>query len=768
MYSRKLVLSLCILSIVSIPILDCPAAAERGAMHLKFSLEPEPVTVTVSGRVTDRESGEPIAEALVRGHVVIWRHQGPDLFEKCPYQETGTDANGIYQLQFETPLTTSGPMKGKDGLCVYVSAAGYETVPKYGKPRVTPENTDYPGFDFELSPGQLIKGVVVDDHNSPVEAAIVRLQGGSNGDWDFFGATGETVTGANGSFELWISKGRGRWLNISKQGYGPVFFWDYLTTGDMGTVKLPPGGSIAGKVVDADGKGVANCELAVWRYPCGLIDKVLTDQQGNYVLRGLPGDPSIIEFYKQKNKTYRDEWGKVTVYACLDPRMKLQNVPQYEIMAQDGKTITGPELVVGSDTSVLGRLIASKATFALGGLMVRLDHSWDNMVEADAQGSFYFPLVSPGKHRLTAYLPHNLRYDRGIGHIDIEVERGRPLEDLQIQLDDLAEVRVQYLDADGNPISGITVGATWSISGDGAWTEGTKSDEDGWAVLYMYPDSVQYVRGFDHSGNLAAEGFKRVEPKAGQVMENLQIVMVPTAGIRGRLLNEQKEPISETVLLCKLDFADGFRKSQRIKTDAAGRFEIIRLTPGVVTMSMEIDSVLFDDVLGRPVEIRPGTTKDLSDVVLRQGLDKEQMIQQKHAHATEHPDEIVQAAEELFEKIRRADYDHFLKDNADWHDFPIVGYYQTHHWFDVLVKWMSKTFKENPIVGVELGEVFENPEVINDKKGLPTVPYKVTMQDGTVLQGNLPFEFNFDRDVAHWHGLHGIDWHLQDGSSSQK
>jgi hypothetical protein len=743
-------------------------------MSLKFSLQPEPVTITVSGKVTDKTKGEPIAEAVVRGHVVIWRHRGPDLFEKCPYQETVTDGEGMYQLQFLTPLTTSGPMKGKDGLCVYVSTPGYETTPEYARARVTAEKTSYPDFDFALRPGHLVKGTVLDEDGNPIAAARVRAQNNSNGDWTFFGALGQTLTDENGCFEVCVSKrilGRYPWLEITKPAYGSTCFLDFLKDDAMPTYVIPQGGSIAGKVLDAQGRGVANCEVSVRSY-YAQIDSAITDKEGKYLLRGVSGDPSLIDFRKEWSerigRSSANVSGEVKVYARIDPKMNLRDVPQYEITAQDGETTTGPDLVVGTDTSVSGKLIASKATCALGGLMVRLDYSWDNMVEADAEGNFCFPFVSPGEHRLTAYLPHNLRYDRGVGHIEIEVEPGKPLEDLQIQLDDLAEVRVQYLDANGNPLPGITAGATWSKSGDGAWTEGTKSDKDGWAVLYLYPDSVQHVRGFDHAKDLVAEGFEKVEPAPGHVLENLQIVMVPTARICGRLLNENKGLLSETVLLCKLDFADGFRKSRRIKTDGAGLFEIIRLNPGIVTLSMELDSVLFNGVLGRPVEIRPGETKDLGDVILTQGLDKEKMIREKHAHAMGHPDEIVQAAEGLFEKIRNADYDRFLKKNAHWRDFPIVGYYQTHHWFDVLVKWMCETFKGNPIVGVELGDVFENPEVINDKKGLPTVPYKLTLKDGAVLQGNLPFEFNFDGDVPHWHGLHGIDWHLRQESSSQE
>ena len=767
MLCKKLITTVFVLLIVSMIFINITTASENEGVHLKFSLEAKPVTVTVSGKVTDKNTGKPIANALVRGHIVIGKYRGPDLFEKCPYQETTTAAEGNYQLQFITPLTTSGPSKNEDILCVDVSAPGYETWPKYGRPYVTTDNLDYSNFDFELDQGKLVKGVVVDEQNNPVEGARARVQNGLNGDWNFFGSLGETFTEKDGSFEVWVGQTnkqyqtRNPWLCILKQGQGAGFYWDILKKDDMGTLKLSSGGNISGKVVDTNGKGISNCEVSVRGWPCNLIDTTLTDNAGNYVLRGIPGNPSIVEFYKKKNKRYIDSWGKVKVYADVNPMMNLRDVPQYEIMAKDGETVVGPDLVVGTDTSVSGKLTLSQNTFGLGGLMVRLDSSWNNMVEVDADGNFYFPFVSPGKHRLTAYLPHNLRYDRGIGQAEIEVKAGEPIKDIQIQLEDLAELRVQYLDLNGNPLEGITASATWSKSGQGGWTEGTKSDEDGWAVLYLYSDSTQYVRGFDRGGDLVAEGFERVEPQAGQIMDNMQIVMVPSGSISGQLINENNEPFTETGILCKLDFADGVQKKRRIGTDSAGRFGIDRLPPGIVELSIEVGSVVFDNVLGESFELKPGEIKDLGDIILKDGLDKEKTISEKHACAMEHPEEIVEAAEYLFEKIRNADYEHFLKKDVHWSSFPIVGYYQTHHWFDNLVKWICTTFKDNPIIQVELGEVFKNPEVINKKKELPTIPYKLTLKDGTVLEGNLPFEYNFDGGKGHWHGIHGIDWHLK-------
>jgi protocatechuate 3,4-dioxygenase beta subunit len=614
------------LLIVSMALVNTTAGSEKEGVHLKFSLESKPFTVTVSGKVTDKNSGEPIANAFVRGHVVIWKYKGPDLFEKCPYQETTTDTKGNYQLQFVTPLTTSGPMKGKDSLCVYVSATGYETKPEYGRPAVTPDNTNYPDFNFELGAGKLVKGVVVDEQNNPVEGARVRVQTGQNGDWNFFGALGETYTSENGYFEIWMAQNDAltrrrispnRWLCILKQGQGTGFFWDILNKEDMGTLTLSSGGNISGRVVNTSGNGIANCELSVRGFPCGVITKTLTDNDGKYILRGIPGDPSIVEFYKKKNNRYMDIWGKVKVYADVNPMMNLRDVPQYEIMAKDGETVAGPDLVVGTDSSVSGKLIASKNALGLGGLMVRLDYSWGNMVEVDAEGNFYFPFVSAGKHRLTAYLPHNLRYDRGIGQAEIEVKAGKPVKDIQIQLENLAELRVQYLDLDGNPLEGITASATWSKNGEGGWTEGTKSDKEGWAVLYLYPDSPQYVRGFDPGRNLVAEGFETVEPQAGQIMGNLQIAMVPSGSISGQLINENNEPFADKILLYKLDFADGVQKKARMKTDSAGHFEIDRLSPGIVKLTIETSPLEFSGVSAEAFEIKPGETKNLNSIIMQ-------------------------------------------------------------------------------------------------------------------------------------------------------
>ena len=71
----------------------------------------------------------------------------------------------------------------------------------------------------------------------------------------------------------------------------------------------------------------------------------------------------------------------------------------------------------------------------------------------------------------------------------------------------------------------------------------------------------------------------------------------------------------------------------------------------------------------------------------------------------------------------------------------------------IAVIWVCKTFTDNPISSVELGEVYKS------QNGLPTVPYIVRLQDSRELRGNLPFRY-MPRQ-GNWMGVEGIDWHLQ-------
>ena len=72
----------------------------------------------------------------------------------------------------------------------------------------------------------------------------------------------------------------------------------------------------------------------------------------------------------------------------------------------------------------------------------------------------------------------------------------------------------------------------------------------------------------------------------------------------------------------------------------------------------------------------------------------------------------------------------------------------------------KRNFSKNPIISVKLDAVFL------DKSNRPAVPYKLTLKDGTILEGILPFGYNV-RNKG-WYGIEGIDWHLQNEAIRNK
>lgn len=140
--------------------------------------------------------------------------------------------------------------------------------------------------------------------------------------------------------------------------------------------------------------------------------------------------------------------------------------------------------------------------------------------------------------------------------------------------------------------------------------------------------------------------------------------------------------------------------------------------------------------------------------------------------------EVLEAAQQLFDNIRSADYEHILSyyKNGKWRRdgwkklLPADYYYLTRTDFPSWVRWICETFKDNPVVSVELGEVFiSDKEIVGlDRKTWPTVPYKLMLKDGGTIEGNLLFRYRPERKrsmfrttEAYWQGMLGLDWHLQ-------
>jgi len=115
--------------------------------------------------------------------------------------------------------------------------------------------------------------------------------------------------------------------------------------------------------------------------------------------------------------------------------------------------------------------------------------------------------------------------------------------------------------------------------------------------------------------------------------------------------------------------------------------------------------------------------------------------------AMQQPQVLKPIVMDFFEAIKNADYDNpeilwqipYLTDGKD-----------------MWVKWVAKTFKENPIISIELGDV-----PLNENTKI-SIKYRLGQKSGVCLEGNLGLKFFPLRNS--WVASGGADWHLTAGS----
>ena len=129
-----------------------------------------------------------------------------------------------------------------------------------------------------------------------------------------------------------------------------------------------------------------------------------------------------------------------------------------------------------------------------------------------------------GRNRLTAYLPFNLRTDRGVGHTYVTV-KDRDVAGVELKLETLTRIPVRITDESGKPLEGISAAAWWTENHSGVFTEGTKSDKQGRATLYLYPASRQYLGAHDWSGRYTLKAHKEITPVPGNIEKEHHVVM---------------------------------------------------------------------------------------------------------------------------------------------------------------------------------------------------------------------------------------------------
>ena len=139
------------------------------------------------------------------------------------------------------------------------------------------------------------------------------------------------------------------------------------------------------------------------------------------------------------------------------------------------------------------------------------------------------------------------------------------------------------------------------------------------------------------------------------------------------------------------------------------------------------------------------------------GSEWEQPVREaRHRQAMQDAPAIRREAQRLFDALRKADY----QNPGDWQSFPAPDVdYTVHTDYPDWMRWVCQRFQTNPIVKVDLSEVFL------DSNHLPALNYRLTLQDGSALADKLPFRYN--ARAERWGGWEGLDWHLGAAGQSE-
>jgi hypothetical protein len=249
----------------------------------------------LSGRVTNAD-GAGLAGVRVRIAIPAADMRFVDPTSPHKQMETKTDARGDYRLEIPeikdpTSISIDAMKPGYRRLVGTLMSGGDSRTVK-----VVPGNVA--AADLTLLPALYFAGTVVDEQGKPISGVQISANADSS---NASGGVERTASNSNGSFELFNYAKEPVVFNDGLRTKGAVSFFheDYLDHQIADVYALEPrkretlrivlmtGYTIAGTVIDANGKPVPKAMVKAIRTAGTHRKATVTDENGKFALRGL-------------------------------------------------------------------------------------------------------------------------------------------------------------------------------------------------------------------------------------------------------------------------------------------------------------------------------------------------------------------------------------------------------------------------------------------------------------------------------------------------
>lgn len=610
---------------VLLPYLSLALLLSSAATALPTGDEPPaedtiPSTV-LEGSVTDEE-GAPVEGATViavsaRARAPR-RASGPLAFlggggggEKHPVVETSTDESGAFRIE----------ARGEAPFMIRVSAAGYA-------PTEIAEVVEGDLVSLVLGPGWTLRGTVVERSNGrPVAGAEITvaplITGGFHDPEEPRRLHRTTTSDENGAYEVPDLEANFYRIQAEAEGFGRAVR-DRISVGLDGRASpevhlyLSPGATLSGRVLDPDGRPLEGAQVGVG--PGGIPTNLeawmnlgdaggKTDEAGHFEIRGIPANPSYE--VSVRHEDFASAWIE-------------------DVRVAEGRRSAPLEVRLSKGTSLVALLQAGEGKPFAGEVRVDLQYEggtgprqpWRRVhAEGDRlelkEGKLTVPRLPVGKAGLKISAP---------GYTDIEresvtLEDDRPLDLGTLMLDPGRGLEGLVLDEKGKPVAGAKIKARALFPG-GLDERDAESDEKGAFRLGGMKEDMEYLV------TVEAEGFGRAQQSVKAAGQALEIEMRRGAELRGRVVagdpprpmtgfSVRIEALEDDEVPMLLKMAGLARPRPEPFRDAQGLFSLVDLTPGAYSVKIEAEG--FVDGRIDKVELAPGETTDLGEILLDRG-----------------------------------------------------------------------------------------------------------------------------------------------------
>ena len=468
--------------------------------------------------------------------------------------------------------------------------------------------------DLELGEdaSDVIHGKVVDVDGKPLAGVLVDAWTWCEGN--------ETRTDESGRFRLaGFERDQRVQVRFSKERYSPQMFLDMEAGAEKREIALDQATYIEGRVVDANGVGVARAQVRANQGP---------KRVGSMMVRNIWSEAET------------DEQGRYRLYIQPD---------RYEVEAthaQVGVAKADPLVIAASEVQQLDFQLEVGATFSAELIDANTGEpasgvrlwAWRRPVidaRSDESGMVRIENVPPGKYRLhfesdryarwwfksdtDEYRAQRFKSDgwrREFDFRNIEITKGMP--PLEIFVEQGVKITGRVLDPDGQMVKGATVapvrtGSGNSLTGDTRFSVETGANGEfemllpasDAAVFNLIAHDGKYREWRGWANGVSAD----LQSEPGETIADIQLQLTRPGVVQGRVVDVNGDAIGNREVYVHGEQGRGHRYYEpQTETTEDGSFELKYLRPGGHVVSLSPKLNVAEDRASALVSVQSGET----------------------------------------------------------------------------------------------------------------------------------------------------------------